>query len=113
MALNRLRRFCGANSAMIAPPVATIMPTPSPVAKRKTPNTVMEPASAVSPMPTENQAMAVSITLRRPRRSPTAPADRAPIITPIMVYEPSEPATAGLSAPIAPSSAMRVGRTAP
>ena len=68
-------------------------------------------------MPIENQAMAPIMTLRRPIRSPRVPATRAPSIMPIIAYEPSMPASFGVSAwsPIhlAESGPMKPGRTAP
>ena len=113
MALNRFLRPRGANSAMMAPPVATIMPTPTPVRKRKNPKVSVDVVSAVRAMPAENQTDATSMTRLRPNLSPTAPAVSAPTRTPMSAHAPSVPAVSGVRAPIWEGSASRVGRTAP
>ena len=77
------------------------------------PNVVISRARAVAAIPTENQATAPSMILRRPIRSPIAPALSAPIITPTNAYEPRAPAWAAPSAPICEGSFIRVGSTAP
>lgn len=107
----------GANSAAIAPVVPASAPTPRPVMKRQTPKAASVSVIADTAMPIENQAMAPIMTLRRPIRSPRVPATRAPSIMPIIAYEPSMPASFGVSAwsPIhlAESGPMKPGRTAP
>ena len=113
MALNRFFRPRGANSAMMAPPVATIMPTPTPARKRKKPNAAVEVVSAVRAMPAENHTDATSITRLRPNRSPTAPAVSAPTSTPMSAHAPSVPAVSGDKAPICDGSSSSVGSTAP
>src|SRR3989441_4692234 len=75
-------RPLGAYSETSAAVVASSEPMPRPVAKRSQPNTADELAIAVSAMPAENHAYDSSRPLRRPRRSPTVPASRAPTITP-------------------------------
>ena len=72
----------GAYSDTSAPVVATSAPTPKPVKNRIHPNIVAADVVAVIAIPTENQAYANNITLRRPRMSPTVPASSAPISTP-------------------------------
>ena len=56
MALHRFFLPGGANSETSAPVVATRAPTPRPVTNRMSPNIVVLVVSAVSAMPTENQA---------------------------------------------------------
>ena len=85
--------------------------------KRQMPKAVTDSVMADTAMPIENQAMEAIITLRRPIRSPRVPATSAPSIMPIIAYEPSIPASCGVSArsPIhlAASGPMKPGRTAP
>jgi hypothetical protein len=80
--LHRFFRPGGANSATIAPVVATRAPTPSPVTKRISPKPAVVVVIAVRPMPTENQAYDSSMTVRRPRTSEIVPASNAPTSTP-------------------------------
>lgn len=80
--LNMFRLPVGANSATIAPAVATRPPMPMPVRQRSTPKLTRFCAIAVAPMPMENHAMLNSIIFRRPIRSPKAPVMKAPIMTP-------------------------------
>src|SRR5699024_3514140 len=87
MALEKLPREARANSATRAPPGPTMMPTPKPVKKRRTPKAKIEVENAVSAIPMENHAMAVRNTRRRPRRSPIAPAESAPMVTPIIAQD--------------------------
>lgn len=54
----------GAYAATSAAVVASSAPMPRPVAKRSAPKAVVVVAIAVRPMPTENQAQEISITLR-------------------------------------------------
>ena len=56
MALQRFFFPGGANSETIAPVVATRAPTPRPVTNRIRPKPVVVVISAVTAMPTENQA---------------------------------------------------------
>ena len=56
MALERFFFPGGANSATMAPVVATRAPTPRPVRNRSSPNPVVVVIIAVTPMPTENHA---------------------------------------------------------
>src|SRR5699024_11558114 len=60
MALKKLRRPAGANSATMAPPVETMMPTPKHVKKRSTPKNKIEVEKAVSAISIDN----LTITLK-------------------------------------------------
>jgi hypothetical protein len=79
---------------MVAPALAMTTPRPRPVTNRMAPNAGTLVVSAVTNMPTENQAMPRSISRRLPKKSPTAPQTSEPTSTPINAQEPRRPAVA-------------------
>lgn len=105
------RRAGEAYSATRALADGTRPPRPSPARKRNAPNVPGEGASAHSAVNTENQTVQPSTAPRRPMRSASAPAARAPRSMPRKASEPRNPAELWVSSQ--PGSSSRRGTTVP
>ena len=79
------RRAVGAISAIYSGAAREMAPTAIPITTRPVSSTWADGAIALTNAPMVNKAVVAMMTSRRPTRSATLPADRAPIIAPSRV----------------------------